>query len=98
MTKLLTVFTNFPIMSNISNLIIDVSKMKQFLENLKLILNEHFETYSRLKILRIYKQNINQKKVNNYSLIDYRPYPIIFSSASSLSLVKEIKKYELFRI
>ena len=78
--------------------------MKQFLENLKLILNEHLETYSSLKILRIYEKSINQKKnfntkkVNNYSLIDYRPYPILFSSASSLSLVKEIKKYELFRI
>ena len=68
--------------------------MKQFLENLKLILNERLETYSSLKILRIYKKNINQKKyfnakkINNYSLIDYRPYPIHFSSASSLSLVK----------
>ena len=70
--------------------------MKQFLENLKLILNEHLETYSSLKILKIYKKSINQKKkfntkkVNNYSLIDYRPYPILFSLASSLSLVKKI--------
>ena len=82
-------YTNIQIMSNISNLIIDISKMRQFLENLKLILNEHFETYPRLKILRICKKTINQKcffnpkKVNNYSLIDYRPYPILFSSALS---------------
>ena len=63
MTKLLTVFTNFPIMSNISNLIFDVSIMKQFLENLKLILNEHFETYSRLKILRSINKILIKKKL-----------------------------------
>ena len=71
-------------MSNISNLIIDISKMRQFLKNLKIILNEHFEINSRFKTLRIYKITINQKnffnskKVNNCSLIDYTTHPILF--------------------